>query len=224
MTTESEVPDTVKSRRNRIVRRLLKWADTNQRTYPWRQRRDPYQVMVAEVLLKRTTSTAAARLYADFLEKFPSFAAIAESPAAYVEDSLRSVGLHKQRAKGIKEMAESVEREYGGELPHDVQSLEHIPHVGPYVARAVMSFGYGKPAAVVDSNVARILRRVFAKSMPARVTSTSLQRIADALLPRKRHREFNYALLDLGAKVCRYDRPRCDQCPLRPVCDFAQDR
>jgi len=215
----------VRTRRKGLVRRLLRWAQSNQRRYPWREPGcSPYEILIAEILLKRTTSTAASRVYEDFLRKHPSFSAIAEAPAPCIEESLRSIGLHKQRAQGVKEMAAYVQERYGGTLPQDVRSLGQIPHAGPYIARAVVSFAYNRPAAVVDSNVARILRRVFAESMPEHVTRSLLQSMADALVPRRKHRAFNFALLDLGATVCRYGRPRCGVCPLRPVCDHARTR
>jgi len=222
-TTAEKLSEEVRARRIRIVRRVLRWARTNRRAYPWREEgRSPYEILVAEVLLKRTTSTAATRIYDRFLESFPSPSAIAEAPAPYLGEALRPVGLHNQRARGIKQMAQYIERYHGGKLPQDVHLLEQIPHAGPYIARAVASFGFGKTAAVVDSNVARIYRRLFSNSLALRAPATLMQQIADAIIPQRRHREFNYALLDLGATVCRYDRPRCSRCPLQPVCDYAQ--
>ncbi len=209
-------------RRLRIVRRLLQWGRQNSRQYPWRDpTTSPFQTLIAETLLKRTTSTAAARLYPTFIAHFPSFSAIAEAPAVYLEDSLRPIGLYKQRAAGLKRMAEHVQLTLGGELPREVESLEGIPHAGPYAARAVSSFAYGVKAAVVDSNVERIFKRVFRHSLPDRPRASTVQQIADALIPHRAHRLFNYALLDLGATVCRYVRPRCCECPLAGLCDSA---
>lgn len=212
--------DQVARRRYRIVRRLLRWSRTNFRDFPWRDPgTSPYQVLIAELLLKRTTSTAAARLYPTFIQHYPSFSSVAEAPAEYLAESLRPIGLHHQRADGMKQLARYVCDTHGSELPTKVESLESLPHTGPYAARAVASFAFGKRAAVVDSNVVRILCRLFWDSLPDRPTAGLLQEVADCLAPKRLHRMFNYALLDLGATTCRYDRPRCELCPLVPVCD-----
>lgn len=212
----------VRRRRYRIVRRVLRWARANLRDYPWRRAgTTSYEVMIAELLLKRTTSTAAARVYPMFIDRFPSFAAVAEASPQYLEDTLQSVGLQKQRAVGLKQMAAHVGSVHGGSLPRGVELLEKIPHAGPYAARAVASFAHQDTAAVVDSNVERIVSRLFFNSLPGRVSLGTFQEIADALVPPRQHRLFNYALLDLGATVCRYVRPRCPECPLAPVCDSA---
>lgn len=202
------------------MRRLLRWGEANHRDFPWRDpRTSDYEVLVAELLLKRTTSAAAARVYPSFVEDYPSIAVLAETPAEYLENSLRPIGLYKQRAAGMRQLAEYVRDHHESILPRDVDSLERLPHTGPYAARAVVSFAQGRRAAIVDSNVVRILGRLFRDFLPDRPSATEFQRIADALLPSKRHREFNYALLDLGATVCRYVRPKCASCPLNQVCD-----
>lgn len=212
----------IAQRRLRVVRRLLRWSRKNFRDFPWRDPgASPYQVLIAELLLKRTTSTAAARLYPTFIEHFPSFSSIAEAPSEYLAESLRPIGLHRQRADGMKQLARHVCDTHQSELPASVESLQGLPHAGPYAARAVASFAFGKRAAVVDSNVVRILNRLLRDSLPAKPTVGLLQEVADSLGPRRSHRLFNYALLDLGATICRYDRPRCDLCPLAAVCDTA---
>lgn len=212
----------VSSRRLRIVRRLLRWARSHGRDFPWRDpNRSSYEVMIAELLLKRTTSTAAARIYPTFVERYPSFSSLADAPADDLEDSLRPVGLYRQRAAGLKQLADHVQDEFDGELPRSVVLLEAIPHAGPYAARAVTSFAHNAKAAVVDSNVIRVLGRLFANTLAGSTSLAAYQEVADALVPVRLHRLFNYALLDLGAMVCRYDRPRCGECPLSPVCDTA---
>lgn len=212
--------ETVARRRLKVIRRLLHWAKTNYRDYPWRNpHASPYQILIAELLLKRTTSTAAARLYPKFIEKFPSFSSVAEAPAEYLAKSLQPIGLYRQRADGMKTLSRYIGETYGSELPKSVEALENIPHAGPYAARAVASFAFGKKAAIVDSNVVRILHRVFRDSLPPKPSVRLVQEIADLLVPLRSHRLFNYALLDLGAVVCRYDRPRCRSCPLCAVCD-----
>ncbi len=224
MPLDPRIARDVERRRLRIVRRLLAWGRANERKFDWRDpERSPYEVLVAEMLLKRTTSTAAARVYPIFLEKFPTISAVAEAPAPYLEDALRSVGLYKQRALGFQQLAAHVRDTHEGEVPSTIASLERLPHAGPYSARAVVSFALGKRAAVVDSNVVRIITRIFRDSLPDRPTEKVLQEVADALLPKREHRAYNYALLDFGASVCRYVRPKCADCPLADLCDAVLD-
>lgn len=208
-----------------IQHALLSWAASNRRQYPWRaEGLSPYQALIAEVLLKRTTARAAARVFGPFIAKYPAPESLHSAPAKEVEQDLAPIGLYKQRARGLKEMAQYLIVRCGGQVPLDLEALLQVPHVGPYAARAVVSFAYGQPAAVVDSNVQRVLGRLFRRRLGSAPTLSRVQALADAVLPKESHREFNWALLDLGATVCRYDRPRCSICPLVDLCSYAKRR
>jgi A/G-specific adenine glycosylase len=201
---------------------VIDWAKENFRKFPWRERRTPYSVFVAEVLLKRTTATAVLRVYSRFMELYPGFRELAEADRAELEKLLSSIGYHKLRAAALIEMAEYVTEEYRGRLPPSKEGLLKIPHVGPYTAGATLSLGYGISAAMVDSNVERILKRVFCVSLPPRPSLKIILDLAETLVPRRGHQAYNFGLLDLGALVCRYDRPRCQTCPLKTVCDYPE--
>ena len=206
-----------------VRRALLAWAADYLRDYPWRKRSvSNYEVLVAEVLLKRTTARAAARTYVSFIAQFPDLASITEAPIEEVEQALTPVGLYRQRAKGLKEMAKYLAREHGGQVPNNLTALVRVPHLGPYTARAVLSFGHGRPAAVVDSNVQRVLGRLYKRRLGQAPSLSDVQALADGLLPPGSHQTFNWALLDLGATVCRYDMPRCLVCPLARLCDYSK--
>ncbi len=195
---------------------LENWWQKYQRQYPWR--RDgisPFDILIAEVLLKRTTAAAASRLYLSFLEQHPNPDAIRRADEASLQLALRPIGLSKQRARSLKEICEYLCRETKGVIPSSLDTLQAIPHIGPYSSRAILSFGYGIPAAVVDSNVSRIINRVFGV---IKAKHKQMQETADQLVPHSRHREFNWAMLDLGALVCRYVQPRCNWCPVKELC------
>jgi len=214
----------VQRRRRHIRRGIVGWATTAARSYPWRQPgRTPYEVLIAELLLKRTTATAAARLYEDFLTRFPSFDVLAAAAPADLETTLSAVGLQHQRAKALKEIAALVLEQWGGCLPSGMEELLSIPHVGPYAAGAVRSFAFGQPSVIVDSNVHRIVTRLFRDSLSPKASLAEVRRVAEQLLPIQYQREFNLGLLDLGALVCRYRLPRCGMCPLSCYCDSAED-
>lgn len=213
--------DAVRNKRQRIIAGILKWGHKHLREYPWRSHgRTPYEVLVAEVLLKRTTSTAAARVYEDFLSRFPETQDIANARVEELSQVLSRVGLQWQRARAIKSLACYLSETYGGKLPCDLHELLLVPGLGDYSARAILSFGFGVPTAVVDANVERILVRVFQNSLRQRQSQRTLQGIADSLVPSESHREYNFGLLDLGALVCRYIDPQCEECTLHLVCDF----
>jgi len=211
----------VREKRLAFRRRVLRWGRANLRPYPWREAgRTPYDILVAELLLKRTTATAAARAYSNFLSRYPTIECLASVPTKELEQHLQPVGLYVQRAKAITGLAEHLMQREGGSIPSSLSRLGKGPGLGDYAARAVLSFGFGVPVAAVDANVARVIGRVFQKALRDRPAPSVIQGVADELLPRAAHREFNFGLLDLGAVVCRYGRPRCDECPLTLICDY----
>ena len=199
---------------------MREWSDKNFSEFPWRHCRSPYEILVAEVLLKRTTASAAARIYERFLNKFPSLEDIVSARDEDLVGALSSVGLQRQRAHSMKQLAAWLLSRHGGTIPSDLESLLEVPGLGNYSAAAILSFGYGVPVAVLDANVERILLRVFGDSLLLRPSRSLLHGIAQELLPQDGHREYNYGLLDLGRLVCRYGNPKCGECPLASVCDF----
>ena len=199
---------------------VLDWAGKNFSNFPWRQCRSPYEILVAEVLLKRTTATAAARVYEDFLLRFPSLTHIVSAPDEELVGALSSVGLQRQRARAMKHLAAWLLSRHDGSIPCDLEGLLEVPGLGAYSAAAVLSFGFGVPLAVLDANVERILLRAFGSTLPPRPSRTLLNEAAQELLPKDRHKEYNYGLLDLGRLVCRYADPKCGECPLASVCDY----
>ena len=210
----------IKQKKGEFTRLTLNWALSHLRDYPWREPgRTSYEVLVAEVLLKRTTATAAARVYDAFIHRFPSIQAINNASEEQLASALSKVGLQRQRAKAIKALARYLTEEQGDNIPSDLDHLLGIPGLGEYSARAVLSFGFGIPVAVVDTNVERILVRVFQKVLPPRPPGRLLQELASSLLPSESHRKHNLGLLDLGALMCRYI-PLCPECPLAPICDY----
>ena len=219
-TAHRRLPSWSTKRASSFTDRVLKWADKNFSDFPWRQSRSPYEILVAEVLLKRTTATAAARIYEDFLCRFPSLQDIASASDEELVQALSGVGLQHQRARSIKHLAGWLLSRHGGGIPSDLEGLLEVPGLGDYSAAAILSFGYGTPAAVLDANVERILLRVFGNTLPPRPSWILLRQVAQGLLPRDGHTEYNYGLLDLGRLICRYADPRCGECPVASICAF----
>ena len=221
-TTMENIPTSTDAKKSEFQAAVLEWAKSNTRRFPWRNRcRSAYEILVAEVLLKRTTASAVVRIYDAFLEKYPCIGVLAQATEEELTRDFYAVGLYKQRAKAVARLARHIIDLHGGSTPNTLSNLSRVPGLGSYSARAVLSFGFGEPAAVVDANVVRVLERVFQRDMPDRPTLGFLQRLADSLLPKIQHREFNFALLDLGSLVCRYVKPNCNVCPLVDLCDHA---
>lgn len=202
---------------------VLEWAVAHLREFPWRNEgQTSYQILVAEVLLKRTTATAAARVYENFVTRFDSLKSIADASLDDLAQALSSIGLQRQRARSFKALADHLIDLEAGEVPNTLPQLLRVPGIGEYSARAVMLFGYGIRTAILDANVERLLHRVFLADLGDRPTRRTLQGLADDLLPVTDYRDYNFALLDIGAIVCRYVAPRCHECPLIQVCDYYQ--
>lgn len=175
-------------------------------------------------MLKRTTATAAARAYEKFLTKYPTLIQLATATEEDLAQDLAPVGLYQQRAKAIPKLARYLIEEESGIIPALLDQLLKVPGLGAYSARAILSFGFNIPVAVVDANVERVLTRVFKDALPARASARLLQEAADTLVPHENHREYNFGLLDLGALVCRYTGPLHEDCPLKDICDYYQHK
>jgi A/G-specific adenine glycosylase len=203
---------------------LLSWARVALRDFPWRKKRTPYSVLMAEFMLKRTTSTAVNRIYEKFLALYPSIEALLKADVKEIEGLLKAIGYHRLRAQEIKEAATYIANEFRSDIPLDMDKLLSIPYVGPYTAAAILSLGYDIRAPMVDSNVERIIHRLFRNSMPTRSLSRTTREVANVLLPDERHDTFNLAFIDLGAIICTYRQPYCEKCPLGCQCDTTHSR
>jgi A/G-specific adenine glycosylase len=211
------------SRERWIRKRLLGWYDRHRRDLPWRRRGgDPYAQWVAEVMLQQTRVETVVPYYQRFLTRFPTVAALAAADFDEVLKSWEGLGyyrriLHLHRAAGAVVEA-------GGIVPDTVEGLEALPGVGAYTARAVASIAFGRPAAAVDGNVARVISRLFGLDADPRTTGgkQTVQRIADQLLHQTRPGDFNQAWMDLGSMICTPRDPQCPQCPMENVCRAAR--
>lgn len=200
-------------------RRLLEWYRRNGRDLPWRTTRDPYSILVSEVMLQQTQVDRVLPKYSEWLAKYPTLEALARAPENEVAETWRPLG-YNIRPRRLHAIArESVER-YGGTLPSDEATLLSFKGIGAYTAGAVLSFAFGRRAAILDTNVARVLFRTFVgRGDPkAHAMRRHLWDVSRTVLPMRHVFDFNQALMDLGATVCTARRPSCDACPLRSAC------
>ena len=205
--------------RQRFRRRLLAWYRRNGRDLPWRRTGDPYHILVSEIMLQQTQVDRVVPKYHEWLDKYPSLEALASAPEEAVVKTWYPLG-YNIRPRRLHAIArESVER-FGGELPSDSDTLRSFKGIGDYTAGAIASFAFRQRAAILDTNVARVLLRVFLGGGDARLhrTKKQLWAIARALVPFAHVFDFNQALMDLGAMVCVARKPRCPDCPLKAMC------
>ena len=202
-----------------VRKRLLSWFARDGRSFPWREPgRTPYEVVVAEILLQRTTAAGVVRAYSGFIERYPSWATLAQTPLDGLENALRPLGLWRQKALAFQHLAQSVE-ERGGVIPRTRAELERLRGIGPYTASAVLAIVYGRTEALLDVNMTRLLGRLLGSpGSPEAGAKGPLHAFALRLVSGKRSLEINWAVLDFGALVCRARRPRCPECPLRTRC------
>ncbi|MDR7554065.1 MAG: DNA glycosylase [Armatimonadota bacterium] len=173
---------------------------------------------MAEMMLRRTRAEQVVPVFRRFLRLFPTPRSLADAPPGSVKRVLRPLGLH-WRAGDVVRAGRLLGREAGGRVPANAEALRALPGVGEYVARAVACFAFGRPVAVVDTNTARVVSRFFAigcRGEPRR--SREVAALLEHLLDRRRPREFNWALIDLAATVCRPRGPLCSRCPLEDAC------
>jgi A/G-specific adenine glycosylase len=208
-------------------RRLRAWYRANARDLPWRRTRNAYHILVSELMLQQTQVARVIPRYQEFLDRFPALADVARSSPRCVREAWEGLGYYA-RARNLHRLARSVTanaREPHKTLPADPAALRALPGIGPYTAGAIASFAYERRAPLVDTNVARVLRRVFAPAADPKSSRgrRTLWELAAALLPRTGRAAWthNQALMELGALVCTARRPLCGRCPVRNLCRSA---
>lgn len=194
---------------------VLAWGDANRRDLPWRDTRDPWAILVSEVMLQQTQVARVAERWPTFLMRYPTPAAMADVALGGVLREWQGLG-YPRRARNLWTAAAQIVEIHGGSVPSELDALLALPGIGPYTARAVRAFAFELDAAVVDTNVARVLARAVAgRSLTAR----EVQHLADELLPTQVW-AWNQALLDLGAGPCGRRAPACNKCPVQPLCEW----
>lgn len=204
-------------------RKLLAWYRRTARDLPWRDTRNPYAILVSEFMLQQTQVSRVTQFYPRFMDRFPTIEKLARSRPKAVREAWDGLGYYA-RASNLHALAKQVSGA-GGRLPDDPAELIKLPGVGRYTAGAVACFAYEKPVPAVDTNVARVLNRVFNKKEQG-AGSRELWALARTLVPKngKRAWRFNQAIMELGAMVCTARKPKCPECPVRGGCAFLRSK
>jgi A/G-specific adenine glycosylase len=208
-----------------FTRKLLAWYARAARDLPWRRTRDAYRVVVSEFMLQQTQVSRVLEYYPRFLKRFPTVRHLARARPKAVREAWDGLGYYA-RASNLHALARVVSRDFDGALPSEPESLRQLPGVGRYTAGAVATFAYERPVPAVDTNVGRVIGRVFFGARYAVRGEREIWETAERLVPKdgKRAWKFNQAIMELGALVCTARKPKCPECPVRNECRFRTRR
>jgi A/G-specific adenine glycosylase len=202
---------------------VLAWFDERGRALAFRATRDPYAILVSEVMAQQTRISRVVEAWGRFLDRFPTVADLANASPAEVIRAWQGMG-YDRRALNLRRAARAIVAEHGGRVPSDIADLERLPGIGPYTARAVASIAFGAPVGAVDTNVRRVIGRTLAGLDAGAVPAARMQLLADDSVDPDRPGDWTHALMDIGATLCRPRGPRCAECPLQVSCRFAAGR
>ncbi len=203
---------------------LHTWGEQNKRIFPWRLTNDPFHIMMAELMLRRTQARQVIKIYSNFIKQYPDAYALANALPVEVASSLFSLGL-AWRVPAFQQIAQSLVDQYEGNVPANYEALIALPGIGDYVASAVCCFAFGQTTIIVDTNTVRVAGRLF--DVPTHAESRRrkpVRSLLQLLIDKEDPQSYNYALLDLAALVCKPEKPDCPACPLSFCCATGQKR
>jgi A/G-specific adenine glycosylase len=200
-------------------KRIKKWGQKNYRDFPWRRTRDPYKVLLAEIMLHRTQAMQVARIYERFIREYPDVRTLIKANKSELHRALFSLGL-KWRVDLIADMAEILLNKYDSKIPEDKSELLSLPGISEYIACSVRCFAWDMAEPLRDTNTMRVIGRVH--NMDVKDSSrrnSSFKELAAELVDPDEPRAYNFALLDLADQVCtKEEEPKCDECPINNLC------
>jgi A/G-specific adenine glycosylase len=203
--------------KRRFQNRLLKWYGEFGRDLPWRRTSDPYRILVSEVMLQQTQVDRVVPKYHEFLGKYPTLRDLAAAKPDEVREAWYPLGYNVRPYRLHSIACEAVEK-YGSTIPSDPEKLQSMKGIGRYTAGAVRSFAFNEDAPILDTNVMRVLHRVFLGNGDPKKKTSRLWVMSEELIPKGKGYDFNQALMDFGAVVCTARKPYCMFCPMRDFC------
>ena len=198
---------------------LLGWYQVHARSLPWRDQQDPYWVWVSEIMLQQTRVETVIPYFERWMKRFPTLISLSQTSQQNVLSEWEGLGYYS-RARNMHQAAKIVIAEFDGHLPREVDQLKQLPGIGRYTAGAIASIAFGKDEPVLDGNIRRVLARVFDVRQPARSAAGEKQlwQLAEENLPPGSAGDYNQALMELGALVCKPRQPSCTTCPFNTIC------
>jgi A/G-specific adenine glycosylase len=200
-----------------LRRSLLQWYENQGRQLPWRQTADPYAIWVSEIMLQQTQVKTVIPYYQCWLQIFPTVADLAQADRQKVLKAWEGLGYYA-RARNLHKAAQKIVQEYQGQFPKSLTEVLSLPGIGRSTAGGILSAAFDQPLAILDGNVKRVLARLIALPIPPQDALSELWALSDALIDPLRGRDFNQAIMDLGATLCTRSQPRCQDCPWQSHC------
>ncbi|MBA2846609.1 A/G-specific adenine glycosylase [Methanococcus maripaludis] len=210
---------------NLVKSELLEWYSKNKRSFPWRYTKNPYQVLVSEILLQQTNAEKVVSPYLKIVSRYHTIEELADADLDFLSEIFKELGLF-YRSERLINISKEILSKYNGKVPCKKEELLKITGIGRYTAGAVLCFGCGMHSEILDSNIIRLFDRIFGvKSDKKRPhTDKDLWNFAEEILPAENCIDYNYALLDFAALVCKAKNPLCDGCPLNNICNYLKNR
>lgn len=204
-----------------FLKKLFQWHKKNYRDFIWRKSGDPYQIIIAEMMLQKTDAKKVEIVFKSFIEKYPTPKSLVKVGVRQIKKDIDILGIHR-RAKRIKDLAVDLITNYNGKVPSEKSQLMHLVGVGDYISNAVLCFAYNKDTPLIDTNFIRIMDRVFTiKTTKSRGrTDKELWKTMETIIPTGLGKEFNFAILDFAALVCKSRNPAHEICPLKDICNY----
>lgn len=206
----------------KLRKSVLRWFAASGRDFPWRGTCNPFHILIAEALLRQTQAERVVEPYLELIARHPDPWSLARADVRELRRWFKPLGLLR-RADRLVQTARALVRDHDGQVPNNLEALLALPGLGTYSARAVLCLGFGAPVPMIDEGSGRVLRRALglATRRPA-YSDRQLLQIGAEILPKKSSKSFNFGLLDIAAAYCRPEHPRCNDCPLLRICDYAQ--
>ncbi len=200
-------------------RDLMRWFRANGRDLPWRRTRDPYAVLVSEIMLQQTQVATVLPFYHRWLRRFPTFAALSNASLDDVLHAWQGLGYYR-RARNLHAAAQVVCEQFGGNFPRDIDAMRSLPGIGKYTAHAIATFAFGAAVPLVEANTARLMARLHDMRLPIDSANgnAALWNAAASLVPKHEAHHHNSALMDFGALICNARTPSCITCPVKTHC------
>ncbi len=205
--------------RSKFQRSVIQWYEKYGRhKLPWRKTKDPFLILIAEILLRRTGAWKAEDVYRSIIARFGTIKELSAGEITELKKLIEPLGLHN-RAELLRDISIEIINRFDGKIPSNYNDLVSIHGIGPYIANSILCFGYNRKVPIVDESVKRIMSRcVGYQSKKKAYADNELWSLVSSYLPNKKYVEFNYGLIDIGATFCRQSKPSCKDCPLKELC------
>ncbi len=206
-----------------VAEKIIRWFSKEGRDYPWRNTSNPYHILLAEIMLQKTSASQVSPIYDEITEKWPCPEDLLKIGVSELADVIYPLGLQNVRSKRLKRLAKILVDEHDGEIPSNNDELRELPGVGFYIASAVRCIAFEEPVPMLDANAGRLFGRYyFGEKLYSEIDEKIRDKVSK-IFPEERAKEFNLGVIDMGALVCKQTHPVCEDCPLKESCNYLEE-